>query len=303
MNKKITFYTATLLTVLSISCSKQNDDTVIYPQYSFVDKNTPTTSKPLINGSTTLDKWQLNFSDEFNDTQIDTLKWSIENAVRYNTDITIYSNANQVEEKNGNIYLNYSKASAISNTSYYTGRFNSKDKYATAYGFFETRMHVVRPNGYQTAFWLMPNSGLGMTNAGPAGGHDGTANDGSEMDIVEGNKLNTYSCGLHWDGYGTSHQGAGNGSVSAPNMHDVEYHVFGLEWSSTFLKYYFDGKVVWQTTDSKTISRVPEYILFSGMCWGVSTWVNGDVTKNTFIQNGGIDKAYIDYVRVYKYNP
>ncbi len=297
MNKTKNFLTLVVLAYILTACSKKSVSLDILPQYSFVDKATLTTSKPLINGSTTLDKWQLAFSDEFNDTKIDTLKWTVENAVRYNTDITIFSNANQVEEKNGNIYINYSKASGISNTAYYTGRFNSKDRYSTAYGFFETRMHVVKPNGYQTAFWLMPNSGTSMSNAGP---HDGTANDGSEMDIVEGNKLQTYSCGLHWDGYGVDNQKAGNGGVSAPNMHDVEYHVFGLEWSSTFLKYYYDGKVVWQSTDPKTISRVPEYILFTGMCWGVSNWVNGDVTKNTFIQNGGIDKAYIDYVRVYK---
>jgi beta-glucanase (GH16 family) len=86
-------------------------------------------------------------------------------------------------------------------------------------------------------------------------------------------------------------------------MHDTTYHIFGLEWSKTFLKYYYNGRVVWQTSDVKAIPQVAEYILFTGMCWGLNDWVNGDVTKNTFIQNGGIDKAYIDYVRVYKFNP
>ena len=308
MCKNKILFSMMIFTILLVGCKKQNDTisannnntTVVMPPFSFVDKATLTSSKPLINGSTTLDKWQLAFSDEFNDTKIDTLKWTVENSIRYRPDITIYSNSNQVEEKDGNIYINYSKASAINSKAYYAGRFNSKDKYSTTYGFFEARMHVVRPNGYQTAFWMMPNSGTSMSNAGP---HDGTANDGAEIDIVEGNKLNTYSCGLHWDGYDTAHQGAGNGSVRATNMHDTVYHVFGLEWSKTFLKYYFNGRLVWQTSDLKTISHVAEYILFTGMCWGVNDWVNGDVTKNTFIQNGGVDKAYIDYVRVYKFIP
>jgi len=303
MHTKSIFSLLFLLLIFVISCTKKSNNEQVFPQYSYVDKQTPTSSKPLIVGSTTLDKWQLDFSDEFNDNKIDTIKWTVENAVRYRSDISVYSNANQVEEKDGNIFLYYSKASNINSTAYYAGRFNSKDKYSTAYGFFETRMHVVKPNGYQTAFWLMPNAGLGMSNAGPSGGHDGTAADGSEMDIVEGNKLNTYSCGLHWDGYDVDHKGAGNGSVRATRMHDTLYHVFGLEWSKTYLKYYFNGRVVWQTTDPKTIAHVPEYILFTGMCWGVSDWVNGDVTKNTFIQGGGVDKAYIDYVRVYKYKP
>ncbi len=301
MKEKYTCFSILVVSIILIGCSKKNNSMEVYPQYSFVDKGTPTTSKPLMNGSTTLEKWQLAFSDEFNDNQIDTLKWTVERSyVRYNNDITIRSSENNVEEKNGNIYLNYNKAPGVGSNLYYVGRFNSKEKYSTAYGFFETKMHVVKPNGYQTAFWLMPNSGTSMTNAGP---HDGTANDGAEIDIIEGNKLNTYSCGLHWDGYGNDHKGAGNGSVKATNMHDTTYHIFGLEWSKTFLKYYFNGRVVWQTSDPKAIAHVAEYILFTGMCWGVNTWVNGDVTKNTFIQNGGIDKAYIDYVRVYKFSP
>ena len=301
MKKSYHFFTIVMISCIFMSCSKDNNTSQVLPQYSFVDKATPTTSKPLINGSTTLDKWQLAFSDEFNDNQIDTLKWTVDKSyIRYNTDITIRSSENNVEEKNGNIYLNYNKAPGVGSNLYYVGRFNSKDKYSTAYGFFETKMHVVKPNGYQTAFWMMPNSGTSMTNAGP---HDGTANDGAEIDIIEGNKLNTYSCGLHWDGYDVDHKGAGNGGVRATNMHDTVYHVFGLEWTNTFLKYYFNGRVVWQTSDPKAIAHVSEYILFTGMCWGVNTWVNGDVTKNTFIQNGGIDKAYIDYVRVYKFKP
>jgi hypothetical protein len=48
------------------------------------------------------------------------------------------------------------------------------------------------------------------------------------------------------------------------------------------------------------IPHVPHYIIFSGSCFGVSDWVTGDVRKNDFIQKGNIDKAYIDYVRVYK---
>ncbi|MFY7898800.1 MAG: glycoside hydrolase family 16 protein, partial [Chitinophagaceae bacterium] len=185
------------LVVFLVSCKKANvniytpdvNSPIVNQPYSFVDKTTPLTSKPMINGSTTLDKWQLAFSDEFNDMKFDTLKWSTENRVWYKGDINVFSTGNEVEEKDGNVYLSYFKSTALNSKNYYVGRFNSKDKYSTTYGFFETRMHVVKPNGYQTAFWLMPNSGTSMSNAGP---HDGTANDGAEIDIIEGNKLNTY---------------------------------------------------------------------------------------------------------------
>jgi hypothetical protein len=48
------------------------------------------------------------------------------------------------------------------------------------------------------------------------------------------------------------------------------------------------------------IPHTPHFIYFSGSCFGTNDWVDGDVRKNDFIQKGNTDKAYIDYVRVYK---
>jgi beta-glucanase (GH16 family) len=269
---------------------------------AFVDSETPKDAKPLVkeisDSSINLNNWQLVFSDEFNDTVVNKTKWSIENGTKKRVDITNYSNNKQVVEKNGNIYIHYSKAPEIHDTAYYAGRFNSQGKYATTYGFLEARMHLVKPNGYQTAFWMMPNSGTSMSNAGP---HDGTANDGAEIDIVEGNRLKSYSLGLHWDGYAKgTHKGTGSGKNKISDLYDTEYHIFGFEWSPTFLKFYCDGKVIKTITDPKAIPKVDHYIYFSGSCFGKNDWLDGDVRKNEFIQNGGVDKGYIDYVRVYQ---
>ncbi len=268
-----------------------------------VDKQTPQNIVPFVDYDSVSKKdlqkmWELEFSDEFNDNKIDTSKWTVEQSTKKRADVTLFSDDNQVEEKDGNINMYYRKAPDKSDTAYYVGRFNSKNKYKTTYGFIEAKIHLVKPNGYQTAFWMMPNSGVSMSNAGP---HDGTAGDGAEIDIVEGNRLKTYSLGLHWDGYAKGvHKGAGSGKNKISNLHDVEYHVFGLEWSPTYLKFYCDGKVVKEINDPKAIPYVDEYIIFSGSCWGFSDWVDGDIRKNEFIQNGGTEKGYIDYVRVYK---
>jgi beta-glucanase (GH16 family) len=266
----------------------------------FVDKQTPNGAAPFINNDSVSTEnlkniWKLEFSDEFNDTVIDTTKWNVETGIKKRVDVTLYADKDQLEEKDGNIYIYYRKSN-MSDTAYNAGRFNSKNKYAPIYGFLECRMHVVKPNGHQTAFWMMPE-GNGMNTKD---GVDSTANDGAEIDIVEGTKLNAYSLGLHWDGYAKPAHKSNGRLVKAPKMHDTEYHIYGFEWTPTYLKFYFDGQVVANMTAPKLIPHVAEFIYFSGSCFGENNWVDGDIRKNDFIQNGNTDKAYIDYIRVYK---
>jgi beta-glucanase (GH16 family) len=272
----------------------------IKAKVSFVDPQSPLDAAPLILSdaaalSSPSGNWKLTFSDEFNDGKIDTMKWTIENAIKKRIDVTLYADSNQVEEKNGNMYVYYRK-SPVSDTAYNAGRFNSKGKYAPTYGFLECRMHIVKPNGHQMAFWMMPE-GNGMK---APQGVDGTANDGAEIDIMEGNKSDAYSNGLHWDGYAKPAHKSNGALMKTPGIHDQEYHVYGLEWTPTYLKFYYDGKVVREMNDPKLIPHVAHFIYFSGSCFGENNWVDGDFRKNEFIQNGGVDKSYIDYIRVYK---
>ncbi len=287
--------------LLFFSCSTQNKiaKSKKNTTQNLIDIATPTNAVPFVaNDSITkenlLQTWRLDFSDEFDDTVIDTIKWNVETSIKKRVDVTLYADKNQLEEKNGNLYIFYRKSN-VSDTAYSVSRFTSKGKYAPTYGFLECRMHVVKPNGHQTAFWMMPE-GKGMSNEGV----DGTANDGAEIDIVEGTKANAYSLGLHWDGYGKPAHKSNGRLIKVPNMHDTEFHIYGFDWTPTYLKFYFDGKVVATMTDPKLIPHVAEFIYFSGSCFGENNWVDGDIRKNEFIQNGNTDKAYIDYIRVFK---
>lgn len=264
-----------------------------------VDPDSPADATPLINTDKKLEKWELVFSDEFNDNRIDTTKWTVENSIKHRVDVKLFATSKEVEEKDGNIFIYYKK-NYINDTTFMAGRFNSKGKYAPTYGFIETRMHIVKPNGHQTAFWMMPDGGNGMNNPE---GVDGTANDGAEIDIVEGTKADAYSSGLHWDGYAKPAHRSNGALTKTPGIHDSEYHTWGFEWTPTYLKFYFDGKLVRQMTDLKLIPHVAHYLYFSGSCFGENNWLDGDIRNNAFIKNGGIDKAYIDYIRVFKIQP
>ncbi len=289
-----------LFIILLIGCKAKRSVLEKEQQSTFVDSHSPKNILPFLKTESlskdnSKEEWKLVFSDEFNDHQIDTSKWIVENTSKKRIDIMLYATDDQIEEKDGNAYIYYQKSN-LNDTTYMAGRFNSKGKYAPIYGFFETRMHIVKPNGYQMAFWMMPE-GFGMKSPQ---GVDGTANDGAEIDIVEGNKHNAYSLGLHWDGYEKPAHKSNGSLINTPNIHDEEYHIYGFEWTPTYLKFYYDGKPVRVMTDPKLIPHVAHYLYFSGSCFGENNWVDGDIRKNEFIQNGGVDKAYVDYVRVYQ---
>lgn len=293
--------TISCLFLILLGCSTQNNlsKTANNKLSKFVDPSTPANATPtVLNDSVTQESlqnsWVLDFSDEFNDNIIDTTKWTVETSIKKRVDVTLYADKNQLEEKDGHMYVYYRK-SPLHDSAYNAGRFVSKGKYAPVYGFLECRMHVVKPNGHQMAFWMMPE-GTGMSGKVT----DGTANDGAEIDIVESNKTKSYSLGLHWDGYGKPAHKSNGRQIKMPDMHDKEYHIYGFEWTPTYLKFYYDGKVVATMTDAKLIPHVAHFIYFSGSCFGKNDWVDGDIRTNEFIQKGNTDKAYIDWVRVYK---
>lgn len=258
-----------------------------------VDVSTPIFAKPFINISS--DEFELKFSDEFNDASINTDKWNVqEDFSRDRGEFILYSDKNQIEEKDGHLFIYYQK-DKTRDKAYLAGRIDSKGKYFISSGFLEAKIHFVVPNGHQTAFWMMPE-GNGMK---VPDGVNGNARDGAEIDIIEANKTNTFSCGLHWDGYGADHKHNGR-NIRINGMHEQEYHIIGFDWTEDSLSWYFNGEKVREITDSELIPQVNQYIYFSGSMWAENDWVVGNVLHNEFIQNGGIDKAYIDYIRVYQ---
>lgn len=256
-----------------------------------VDPQSSLDAKPVSNSGA--EDYIMVFSDEFNDTQVDSSKWSVQTRTINRTHFQLYANEDQAEEKEGNLRIYYSKDMQTADT-YYAGRVDSKGKYYTTYGFMEVRMKVSAPQGHQMAFWMMPQ-GDGMND--PLG-VDGTANDGAEIDVCETNKTTTFSTGLHYDGYSSNHKSKG-GNITA-TYHDGEYHVWGFEWTEAYMKWYFDGKVVRTVTTSNLIVHADEYLYLSGSMWHDNTWVSGDIYDNELIQGGGQEISYVDYVRVYK---
>lgn len=235
--------------------------------------------------------WELNFSDEFNGTSVNTTKWNIDNsttsrAPRPGIGISswFWKPAN-VAVANGNLILKVSKETA---SKMHCGSINSKDKYMTTYGYFEARIKVAdATKGTHTAFWLQ---GPNMGNI------DGTGNDGAEIDIFESAWTGDFTKAvIHIDGYGASHK-ASTKQYSTPGIHNG-FNTFGMWWTKDFIKIYYNGELKVTYNDTKFIPWVDEYLWLSdGASFG---FPDGDPCF-TSQPLGFLTEAYVDYIRVWK---
>ncbi|MEX0325778.1 MAG: family 16 glycosylhydrolase [Puniceicoccaceae bacterium] len=253
---------------------------------AFVDLATPANAQPFL-ANPTGDNWVLEFSDEFNGTEVDTTKWTINistrsRAARPTQGINDWWwKPSNVSVANGVLVLDVIKHD---HNTMYCGSIYSKGKYEPTYGYLEARIQIAdTTKSTHTAFWLQ---GENMSNV------DGTGNDGAEVDIFESAWFGDYTKSVvHIDGYGSAHK-ANTKKYNTPGLHNG-YHVFGLEWNASGMKIYYDG-VLKVSYTGIWVPQVPEFLWLSD---GASF---GDVGTFTSEPNGWLTAAKVDYVRVWR---
>jgi uncharacterized repeat protein (TIGR02543 family) len=249
-----------------------------------VDPNTPPGVMPVSGGTA----WQLDFSDEFSGTTLNTSKWGIDvssksRAARSDRGINDWwwKSQNVSLDGAGNLKLDVVK---FDSDTMHCGSVSSDGKYDPTYGYIEARVKIAdTTKDTHTAFWLQ---GANQDNV------DGTGNDGAEVDIFESAWTGNYTKSVvHIDGYGASHKSSTK-QYTAPGLHSG-YHVFGLEWTANSMNIYYDG-VLKATYTGIWVPQVPEWLWLSV---GASF---GDIGTFQTEPNGYLTSAYFDYVRVWK---
>lgn len=233
--------------------------------------------------------YNLIWSDEFEDTTLNTLKWtkSISTSSRNPRPNLGVSDWWWVEDhafldNSGNLILRGSK---VDNNTMYCGAVESRNLFEPQYGYIEVRLQITETSkGNHTAFWLQGQN---------QGNVDDSGNDGAEVDVFESAWVGDYTKSVvHIDGYGSNHQ-ANTNQWDAADLHNG-YHIYGLLWTPTKMEIFYDGTKKTEYS-GKWVPKVPEWIWLSvGASFG-----DGDFQSQPV---GTLSDAKIDYVRVWEFD-
>lgn len=226
------------------------------------------------------DGWRLTFADEFSGSSVDPVKWATQYSWGRTHNHTAYMKDENVGVSGGDLTL-----SAIREPSngkpFTSGVISSHSSFRFTQGYAEMSIKMPRKRGSWPAFWM-------LANGWPP-----------EIDVVE---YPLFTGEAHADRYavnsfwGQCCNPPSNFSWidTGQNLSDG-YHTFGLEWTESQLKYYFDGQIV------KTAANQPQfenmYLIFN---YAVGGWPGSP--DQTEWANGESDATRAEWVRVWQKN-
>jgi len=176
--------------------------------------------------------------------------------------------------------------------------------------YISCRVRTDQVKGHSTwfAFWL-----FSQTRA-----YNGNPSNGTEVDIMEvpkgaPNYLDTaFNVANHWslDGNGSESKQFNSGgtpkSTDFVDVSDSKYHIWGIEWTTTRMKCYVDGKLFYTFTDNIPSNPVDMMMMLT-MEFQKNAWDpnQGDGRfSGPYVSNSStmkeMSRAYVDYVRVYE---
>jgi len=231
--------------------------------------------------------WILEWSDEFDDKQIDTSVWGYEIGKIRNHELQYYTdNEKNAYIENGCLVINGIKED-FKDSEYTSASLNTLGKKSFLYGKIEMRAKLPYGQGIWPAFWTL---GVNIPQIGwPKCG---------EIDIIEmiggtseGKSDSRIHANLHYPD--KRPPGKGNKFTLENAKFADDFHVIGIIWDEEKVSWYVDDELYY----SDSIIGIeafhkPQYILLNLAIGG--DWPGSPDETTVFPQ-----KYYIDYVRYY----
>jgi beta-glucanase (GH16 family) len=203
-----------------------------------------------------------------------------------NNELQFYTDRSKnVTVQNGYLIITAHKED-YNGSSYTSARLLTKGKFDQAFGRFEARMKLPWGQGIWPAFWML---GADIDSVGwPTTG---------EIDIMEvrGQDPTILLGTVHGPGY-SGGQSISKSYTLKNGRFDTDFHVFGIEWSPSYINFYVDDVLYNQITPADVpgewVFNKPFFILVNLAIGG--NFVGSPDSKTVFPQT-----MLVDYIRVY----
>ncbi|MDA3891644.1 MAG: glycoside hydrolase family 16 protein [Salinivirgaceae bacterium] len=229
-------------------------------------------------------QWELIWSDDFDETSLDTTKWLYATGINpHNNEQQYYTDLEENIRVNDGLLTIEVLEKEVEGKDYTSARLNSKETWC--YGKMEIKAKLTKGVGVWPAIWMYPENEI--YGNWPRSG---------EIDIME------Y---WSWDSvgiYGNAHceefnhmkhaERQGRFANATPSE---EFHVYGLEWYKDQMTWLVDGKVFLTIYNDNTIESYPFDHPFKFIL-NVAVESVGPGNEHTWIKR----TMEIDYVKVYK---
>ncbi|HEX8342454.1 MAG TPA: family 16 glycosylhydrolase [Tepidisphaeraceae bacterium] len=196
--------------------------------------------------------YKMIWADEFNGTSLDTMKWGYNYSWGRTHNHAAYMRESQVIVGNGALNLQAIKkrdANAVDKwvdgfgwqtMDYTSGAVHTNGLLNLTGGYVEARMKVDDVIGSWPAFWMLQ------------GGWP------PEIDIMEfprgaGNNNQQYWANYHYTNAANAHASYGWQDNKGVNL-SAGFHTYGMEWTGTAMRFFFDGAVTHTITDAAAIA-------------------------------------------------
>lgn len=250
-------------------------------------KPSPSPSQP----SEPEDEYKLVWSDDFDTFNLNDWNYECHEPGWVNNELQEYTNSSEnIYAEDGKLVI---KANKVGDK-ITSGKVTTQNKHAWKYGKFEISAKAVEGKGLWPAIWMMPTN-ENFYGQWPRCG---------EIDIMEllGHEPNKSYATIH---YGNPHKEQ-QGTYNSPTSLADDFHVYGLEWEPSEMRFYVDGVLInkvndWYTkTEGMDEITYPapfdqEFYLQFNLAVGGNWPGNPDETTN--FDNA---KFMIDYVKVYQ---
>ncbi|MFN3907529.1 MAG: family 16 glycosylhydrolase [Flavobacterium sp.] len=170
-----------------------------------------------------------------------------------------------------------------------SARLKTQNLFSQKYGRFEARVKLPLGKGLWPAFWMLGSNfdQVGWPQCG-------------EIDIMEylGNKPTEVFGTIHGPGF------AGAESISKfytlpTGRFDTDFHVFGVEWTESYINWYVDDVLYSQKTRKQVEQEGGEWVFNNDFFMILNIAVGGNLPGSPDANTMFPQRMLVDYVRVY----